>query len=110
MTTGAVGGAGPAGEPRPAVAASSAAAEQSRLQVYAGLLLTILLDAALLAIWLAAIVAIHAEYEWAKDTVPAATAFMEVLEWILLVITAVTLLGWVAIDAWRFLKKVWAAR
>lgn len=80
------------------------------MKVYAGLVVTILLDAALLAIWLGAIVAIHAEYQWAKHKVPAATTFMEVLEWILLIITAVTLLSWVCIDAWRFLKKVWAAR
>jgi hypothetical protein len=110
VTSGTFSDAGPADGRPPTVGGNSAAEEQSRLKFYASLLVTILLDAALLAIWLAAIVAIHAEYEWAKRSVPAATTFMEVLEWILLVITAVTLLGWVGIDAWRFLKKVWASR
>lgn len=109
MTSGAVSGTEPANEPQVVVGVISAV-EDSRLKFYASLLVTILMDAALLAIWLAAIVAVHAEYEWSKHSVPAATTFMEVLEWILLVVTAVTLLAWVAIDAWRFLKKVWASR
>jgi hypothetical protein len=103
-----VSDAEPAG--RPAAVAAAAVTEQSRLHFYGTLFVTVALDAAFLAGWLALIVAIHAEYEWAQRTVPAATTFMEVVEWLLLVATALTLLGWVAVDAWRFLKKVWATR
>lgn len=101
-----VSDAEPAGRPL----ATAPATEEGRLRFYASLVVTVLLDAAFLAVWLAAIVAVHAEYEWAKDRVPAATTFMETLEWVLLVITAATLLGWVALDAWRVLKKMWATR
>jgi hypothetical protein len=103
-----VSGAEPAGAPRTMAAAP--ATEEGRLHFYASLFLTVALDAAFLAVWLATIVAIHAEYEWAQRTVPAATTFMEVVEWLLLVVTALTLLGWVFLDAWRFLKKVWTTR
>jgi hypothetical protein len=88
----------------------SSGVEQSRLRFYGSLLLTIVMDAAFLAVWLAAIVAVHAEYEWAKKSVPAATTFMEVLEWLLLIVTALTLVGWVTWDAYRFFKKLWNSR
>jgi len=101
-----VSDAEPAGRP----VATAPAAEEGRLRFYSSLFVTVVLDAAFLAVWLAAIVAVHAEYEWAKDKVPAATTFMEALEWVLLVITAATLLSWVGLDAWRVLKKMWATR
>jgi len=101
-----VSGAEPAGR----ALADASVAEQSRLHFYGSLFVTVVLDAAFLAGWLALIVAVHAEYEWAQRSVPAATTFMEVVEWVLLVVTALTLLGWVFIDAWRFVKKIWATR
>jgi hypothetical protein len=107
MTTGAVSGADPAG---PAVPALGAVVEQNRLKFFAGLLVSVLMDAAFLAVWMAAIVAIHAEFDWAKRKVPTATTFMEVVEWILLVITALTLLAWVVFDAIRFFKTLWRSR
>ncbi|HEU5269197.1 MAG TPA: hypothetical protein VFU36_04670 [Jatrophihabitans sp.] len=111
MMTG-VSGAEPAGGAltNASVGDESRVGEESRLRFYAGLGVTVVLDAAFLAGWLALIVAVHAEYEWAQRSVPAATTFMEVVEWVLLVVTALTLLGWVFIDAWRFVKKIWATR
>ncbi len=103
-----VSGVEPAGGPR--TLAAGPATEEGRLRFYGSLALAVALDAAFLAGWLAVIVAIHAEYEWAQDRVPAATTFMEVVEWLLLVVTALTLLGWVFLDAWRFLRKAWATR
>jgi hypothetical protein len=102
------GGADAAGLPAPTRVA--AAVEENRLRFYLSLLVTILMDAAFLAIWLAAIVAVHAEYEWAKKSVPAAATFMEGLEWLLLIVTALTLVAWVAWDAYRFLRRLWASR
>lgn len=101
-----VSGVEPAGGPL----ATAPATEEGRLRFYRSLALTVALDAAFLAGWLALIAVVHLEYEWAQRTVPAATTFMEVVEWLLLVVTALTLLGWVFIDAWRFLKRVWTAR
>jgi hypothetical protein len=101
------GGADAAEVPAPTRAAG---VEDNRLKFYVSLLVTILMDAAFLAIWLAAIVAVHAEYEWAKKSVPAATTFMEGLEWLLLIVTALTLVAWVAWDAYRFLRKLWNSR
>jgi len=108
-----VSGAEPAGRTvagTPTGGAGAPAGEESRLRFYGSLAVTVVLDAAFLAGWLALIVVVHLEYEWAQRTVPAATTFMEVVEWVLLAVTALTLLGWVSVDAWRFLKKVWAAR
>lgn len=107
------GGAEAAGVPAATVVAAAtraAGVEENRFRFYLSLLVTILMDAGFLAIWLAAIVAVHAEYEWAKQSVPAATTFMEGLEWLLLIVTALTLVAWVAWDAYRFLRKLWNSR
>lgn len=101
-----VSGAEPAG----GALADAPVGEAGRLRFYASLFVTVVLDAAFLAGWLALVAAVHAEYEWAQRSVPAATTFMEVVEWLLLVVTALTLLGWVFIDAWRLAKKIWASR
>jgi hypothetical protein len=101
-----VSGVEPAGGPL----ATAPATEEGKLRFYRSLAVTVALDGAFLAGWLAIIVVVHSEYEWAQRTVPAATTFLEVVEWLLLVVTVLTLLGWVVLDAWRLLRKVWATR